>query len=96
MKTTRKMWGEDQIYTAIPQTLFQKSDAKWRKKLKLAPRFPVIVIDGRPENVKKLRAEIRQVINWWMDGESDFQTCLERTTDDVLSVLRVTNKKRRK
>lgn len=34
-----------------------------------------------------LRKEIRDVINWWWDGESDFPTCLEGATDGVMKIL---------
>jgi hypothetical protein len=48
---------------------------------------PVLVIPLRPEAVEALRAKVRQAINWWWDGESDYHTCLERSTDDVLKTL---------
>lgn len=49
--------------------------------------MPVSLVPLTPEAAEKMRAKVRQAINWWFDGESDFNTCLERSTDDVMKLF---------
>jgi hypothetical protein len=55
-------------------------------------RVVVVPLDDE----EALRKKVRDAINWWFDGESDYQTCLERSTDDVLNALGLAPKRRRK
>lgn len=49
--------------------------------------MPVALVPLTPAAEEKMRAKVRLAINWWFDGESDFQTCLERSTDDVMKLF---------
>ncbi len=61
-----------------------------------AESVPCLLIPLTPSVRAKLRPRIRQAINWWFDGECDFRTCLERSTDDVMTVLGIIPRRRKR
>ncbi|MDE2106859.1 MAG: hypothetical protein KGL39_57115 [Patescibacteria group bacterium] len=48
---------------------------------------PVLVLPLDPASLAAARERVRHAINWWWEGESDFATCLERSTEDALKAL---------
>jgi len=61
-----------------------------------AEAVPCLLLPLTAEVRARLRPKIRQAINWWFDGENDFNTCLERSTDDVMAVMGIVQPRRKR
>lgn len=60
-----------------------------------AAAVPCMLIPLTPEVIARLRPQVRQAINWWFDGESDYATCLENSTDAAMAAMGIKGRKGR-
>lgn len=68
--------------------MFAKADLSYAQRITGDGIYtPVVTVPASPKAVARMRRKVRGIINWWFDGESDFKTCLDRSTDDVMKAF---------
>lgn len=78
------------LYAASPLTCSYRQLARVRED---GYPIPVSVI-YIPRDTSKIRAEIRHAINWYFDGEMDYQFCLENSVDAIMTLFRIPKPKK--